>query len=98
MKFGVHQGPSIKDVRIFFRGGKGSEIPMMQEIRRQKLGKSGSKSRNGGGGYQKRPKRLRLLWTIRDSNIMSSEDLGFSAVFSAKYVLPMLDMNFKMKK
>ena len=35
-------------------GGEG-EIPMLQEIRRYKLGKSGSKFRHGGGGYQKRP-------------------------------------------
>ena len=44
-------------------GGEG-EIPMLQEIRRYKLGKSGSKFRHGGGGYQKRPKKFRrLLWT-----------------------------------
>ena len=33
--------------------GRGSEISMLKEIRRQKLGKSGSKFRHGGGGYQK---------------------------------------------
>ena len=37
---------------------------MLQDIRRQKLGKSGSKFRYGGGRYQKRPKKLRrILWT-----------------------------------
>ena len=57
------EGPSIKDVGIF-QGGGGSQIPMLQEIRRQKLGKSGSKFRHGGGGDQKRPKKFRrLLWT-----------------------------------
>ena len=45
-------------------GGRGSQIPMLQDIRRQKLGKSGSKFRYGGGRYQKRPKKLRrILWT-----------------------------------
>ena len=50
------KGPSIKDVGIFFGGGGRSQIPMLQDIRRCKLGKSGSKFRHGGGGYQKRPK------------------------------------------
>ena len=37
---------------------------MMEHIRRQKIGKCGSKFRYGGGGYQKQPKRFRrLLWT-----------------------------------
>ena len=37
---------------------------MLLDIRRQKLGKSGSKFRHGGGGYQKWPKKCRrLLWT-----------------------------------
>ena len=55
------QGPSIKDVRIFFGGG-GSQTPMLQDIQKQKLGKSGSKSRHGGGGYQKWPKNSDVFY------------------------------------
>ena len=48
----------------YFRGEERSQILMLQDIRRHKLGKSGSKFRHGGGGYQKRPKKFRrLLWT-----------------------------------
>ena len=42
----------------YLRGEGGSQIPMLQDIQRYKLGKSGSKFRNGGGGYQKRPKKI----------------------------------------
>ena len=48
----------------YFKGGGGSQIPMLQIIRRQKLDKSGSKFRHGGEGYKKQPKKFRrLLWT-----------------------------------
>ena len=59
-------GPSIKDVRIF-QGERGSQIPMLQDIRKQKLGESRSKSRHREGGYQKVPKKIcHLLWTAPD--------------------------------
>ena len=59
----IPKGPSIKD-KEYFRGERGSKIPMLKEIRRQKLGKSVSKFRHGGGGYKKRPNKFRhLLWT-----------------------------------
>ena len=60
-----NQGPSIKDVGIFqgVRGVSNSDVARYQK--RQKLGKSGSKFRHGGGGYKKRPKKFRrLLWTV----------------------------------
>ena len=47
----------------YFRWG-GLHISMLQDIRRQGLGKSGLKFRHGRGGYQKWPKKFwRLLWT-----------------------------------
>ena len=53
----------------YFRGGV-SQIPMLQDIRREGLGKSGLKFRHGGGGYQKWPKKFRhLLWTAPKVNI-----------------------------
>ena len=53
------QGSSIKDIGIF-QGRGGSQIQVLQDIRRQKFGKSG----HGREGYKKRPKKFRrLLWT-----------------------------------
>ena len=55
-------GPSIEDVGIFQGGEGGSQSSMLQDIRRQGLGKSGLKFQHGG--YHKWPKKiLRLLWT-----------------------------------
>ena len=43
---------------------------MLQDIRRKKIGKSGSKFRHEGGGYQKQPKQFRcLVWTALNENI-----------------------------
>ena len=48
--------------KIIFWGG-GSQIPMLQDIRREKLSKSGSKFPHRGGGSLKWPKKFRrLLW------------------------------------
>ena len=70
------QGPSIKDV-IIFQGGRGSYFPMLLDIRRQKLGKSGSKFRHGGGGYQKWPKNFRrLLWTATYDKLVTDQTFG----------------------
>ena len=46
--------------------GGGSQISMLQDIRRWGLGKSGLEFRHGGGGYQKLTKKFRrLLWTAQ---------------------------------
>ena len=45
----------------YFRGGGGSQILMLQDIRRQGLGKSGLKFRHGGRGYQNWPKNFSKL-------------------------------------
>ena len=45
----LHEEPSINDVGIF-QGVGMSPIPMLQGIRRYKLGKPGSKFRHGGMG------------------------------------------------
>ena len=45
---------------------------MLQDIRRQKLGKSGSKFPHGGDGYQKWPKKFRrLLWMTPNQQLSS---------------------------
>ena len=49
----------------------GSQIPMLQDIR--KLGKSGSKLQHGRGGYQKRPLRLNQLGQIHWIKLIGSE-------------------------
>ena len=60
-KMAIH----IRRQNILGREG-GSQILMLQDIRRWKLGKSGSKFRHGGGGHKKRTKKLRcLLWTAQ---------------------------------
>ena len=42
----------------YFKGEGGSQIPMLQIIRRQKLDKSGSKFRHGGGGVSKTAQKI----------------------------------------
>ena len=46
----------------YFRGGGGSQILMLQDIRRQGLGKSGLKFRHGGRGYQNWPKNSDVFY------------------------------------
>ena len=55
------QNRAIKDVEMF-QGGGVSQIPMLKDIRRQDLGKSGPKFRHGEGGYQKRPKNYDVFY------------------------------------
>ena len=42
--------------------GGGSQIPLLQDIRRLKLGKSESKFQHGGGGCQNRPKKSDVFY------------------------------------
>ena len=101
-------GPAINHSRDVFTWATGttsvapkfsdalrSQISMLQDIRRQKLSKSGSKFRQGGGGYQKWSKKFRrLLWTAPNARRYSSvlgistaknepfpHFLGFSEIF-----------------
>ena len=46
----------IHKIRRIILGGP--QISMLQDIRRQGLGKSGLKFQHGGGGYQKWPKKF----------------------------------------
>ena len=82
----IYQGPSIEDVGIF-KGVGGSEIPMLQEIRRQKLGKSGSKFRHGEGGYQGRPKNSDVFYgRPLDENVQLSKTYSIQAVNHSAFI------------
>ena len=76
------EGPTKKVVGIF-QGGVGSQILMLQDIKRQKSGKLGSKFGHGGGGYQKQPKQIRhLLWTAPYlPNCCKEKKHGLSQIF-----------------
>ena len=52
------------------RGGVGgSQIPMLQDIKRQKLGKSGSKFRHGVGGIKNVQKKSVVFYELPLSSI-----------------------------
>ena len=61
---------------------------MLQYIRREKLGKSGSKFRHGGGEYQKQPKKYDVFYgrhpVRRLKDVCEIPELGIGKTMSLK--------------